>query len=154
MKWLSIAPLLAVGFFPPGRSRGNCPVCVTGGSLPCGRYLLAPLTGHNEGSIWLMVPRGLHRFGPRLALLSSYKPHILVFLTRRVTPMGVLLLSRNFSKYFFSTHFLKALMVKIVLRWKLEITPGPCLVLHANPIIDLNLPNLVALLPWCSILLR
>ncbi len=31
--------------FHPGRSRGFCPVRATGGSLPCGRYLLAPLTG-------------------------------------------------------------------------------------------------------------
>ncbi len=39
-----------------------CPVGVTGGSLPCGRHLLAPLTGNKEGSQNLMVLRVRPRF--------------------------------------------------------------------------------------------
>ncbi len=34
---------------------GCSPICATGGSLPCGRYLLAPLTGNKDGSMGLMV---------------------------------------------------------------------------------------------------
>ncbi len=43
--------------FHPGRSHGWCPVRATGGSLPCGRKLPAPLTGNKEGSKGLMVLR-------------------------------------------------------------------------------------------------
>ncbi len=40
-----ITPAFAEGF---PRSHGCCPVCATGGALPCGRYLHAPLTGDKE----------------------------------------------------------------------------------------------------------
>ncbi len=50
-------PILVGRIFHPGRSRGCCPVRATGGPLPCGRYLLAPLTGSKEGSSSLMVLR-------------------------------------------------------------------------------------------------
>ncbi len=36
---------------------GRCPVRATGGSLPCGRYLLTPLNGNKERSKCLMVLR-------------------------------------------------------------------------------------------------
>ncbi len=38
-----------------GRSRGCWSVCATGGSLPWGCYLLAPLTGNKERSMGLVV---------------------------------------------------------------------------------------------------
>ncbi len=41
--------------FHPWRNHGCYPVRATGGSLPCGRKLPAPLTGNNEGSKGLMV---------------------------------------------------------------------------------------------------
>ncbi len=41
----------------PGWSHGCCP---TGGSLPCGRYLLAPLNGNKEESKCLMAFRVKH----------------------------------------------------------------------------------------------
>ncbi len=41
----------------PPRSHGCCPIRATGGSLPCGRYLLAPLTANQEGSKGLEVQR-------------------------------------------------------------------------------------------------
>ncbi len=43
--------------FHPGRGHGCYLVRATGGSLPCRRYLLAPLTGNKEGSKGLMVLR-------------------------------------------------------------------------------------------------
>ncbi len=48
-------PILVGRIFHPGQSHGCCPVRATGGSLPCGRYILAPLTGNKEGSMGLMV---------------------------------------------------------------------------------------------------
>ncbi len=41
--------------FHPRWSHEGCPVRATGGALPCGRYLLASLTGNEEGSRSLMV---------------------------------------------------------------------------------------------------
>ncbi len=41
----------------PSLSVGCCPVRATGGSLPCGRYLFAPLTGNKEESKCLTVLR-------------------------------------------------------------------------------------------------
>ncbi len=49
---LSSSLSLSVGFFI-----GCCPVCTTGGSLPCRRYLLASLTGNEEGDKGLMALR-------------------------------------------------------------------------------------------------
>ncbi len=40
-----------------GRTHECCLVRTTGGSLLCGRYLLAPLTGNEEGSFELVVIR-------------------------------------------------------------------------------------------------
>ncbi len=48
--------ILVGRIFHPGRSHGCCPVRATEGSLlPCGRYLLAALTGNKEGSIALIM---------------------------------------------------------------------------------------------------
>ncbi len=41
--------------YHPERSHGCCPVRATGGSLPCGRYLLALLTENKEGAWGLML---------------------------------------------------------------------------------------------------
>ncbi len=43
--------------FHPGRSHGCCPVRATVGSLPCGHYWLAPVTGNKKESNCLMVLR-------------------------------------------------------------------------------------------------
>ncbi len=40
-----------------GRRHGYCLVRATGASLPCGRYLLAPLTGNKDGSKAVTAPR-------------------------------------------------------------------------------------------------
>ncbi len=50
-------PILVGMIFHPGRSHGCCPVHAAEGSLPCGRYLIAPLTGNKEGSKCLLVLR-------------------------------------------------------------------------------------------------
>ncbi len=50
-------PILVGRIFHLGRSHRCCPVRATGGSLPCGRYLLAPLNGNKEGNKCLMVLR-------------------------------------------------------------------------------------------------
>ncbi len=50
-------PFLGIRIFHSGRSHGCCSVHATGCSLPCGRYLLAPLTRNNEGSKSLIVLR-------------------------------------------------------------------------------------------------
>ncbi len=52
-----LQPILVGRIFYPGRSHGCCPVRATGGSPPCGRYLLAPLNGNKEGSKCLLVLR-------------------------------------------------------------------------------------------------
>ncbi len=50
----------------PRRSHGCCLARATGGSLPCGPYLLAPLTGDSDGSKGLGYSEvGLHRLGSR-----------------------------------------------------------------------------------------
>ncbi len=50
-------PILVGRIFHPGRSHGCCPARATGGSLPCGRYLLASLNVNEEGRKCLMVLR-------------------------------------------------------------------------------------------------
>ncbi len=50
----------------------------TGGSLPCGRYLLAPLTGNKEGSKGLMVLR-VKPTPTRFPTNSLYGLHTLAF---------------------------------------------------------------------------
>ncbi len=46
-------PILVGRIFHPGRSHE----CCSGGALPCGRYLPAPLIGNEEGGIGFMVLR-------------------------------------------------------------------------------------------------
>ncbi len=59
--------------FHLGRSHGCCPVRAKGSSRPCGRCLLAPLTGNKEGSMERMALRVRHtptRFP--ISILSTY----------------------------------------------------------------------------------
>ncbi len=51
-KWWVVEqwPILVSRIFHPGRSHGCSPDCATGGSLLCGRYLLAPLSGKKKGA--------------------------------------------------------------------------------------------------------
>ncbi len=46
----------------------NYVVCATGGSLPCGRYLLAPLTGNLEVNKELMQRKTQNKDSPRAAI--------------------------------------------------------------------------------------
>ncbi len=58
------SPILVGRIFHPERSHGCCPVRATRGSLPCGRYVLAPLTGNKEGSKCLWHSElSLHQLG-------------------------------------------------------------------------------------------
>ncbi len=50
-------PILVGRVFYPGWSHGCWPVRATGVALPCGRYLLVPLTLNKQGSSGLMVLR-------------------------------------------------------------------------------------------------
>ncbi len=43
---MPVGPIMVGKVVHPVQSHGYCPVRATGGSLPCGRYLLAPLTGY------------------------------------------------------------------------------------------------------------
>ncbi len=53
----------------------------TGGSLPCGRYLLAPLNGNKEGSKGFMVLR-VKRTPTLFPTYSFYGLHTLAFYTK------------------------------------------------------------------------
>ncbi len=44
-------------FFHPRQSHGRCLICVTRGSQPRGRNLLAPFTGNKQGSEGLTNPQ-------------------------------------------------------------------------------------------------
>ncbi len=66
-------PILVGSIFHLGRSHGCCPVRGTGGSLPCGRYLLATLTGIKDGSKGLMVLR-VKPTPTRFPIKSLYTP--------------------------------------------------------------------------------
>ncbi len=73
--------------FHPGRSHGRSQDEATGGSLPCGRYYLAPLTGNIEGSKGLMVLR-VKPIPTRFPSNSLYGLHTLAFYTKCVHPWG------------------------------------------------------------------
>ncbi len=62
-----------------------------GGSLPCGRYLLAPLTGNKQGSKGLMILR-VKPTPTRVLDQQSLYPdgqHILVFYIKCAPPVGL-----------------------------------------------------------------
>ncbi len=90
-------PIHVGRLFHPGQSHGCCPVRATGGSLPCGRHLLATLNGNKEGSRCLMVLR-VKPTPTRFPTNSLYTPvdkHTLAFCIKCVPPVGrVLLLFR------------------------------------------------------------
>ncbi len=66
-------PFLVGRILHPGRSHGCCLVRAAGGSLPCGRYLLAPVTENKEESKCLMVLR-VKPIPTRFPTNSLYNP--------------------------------------------------------------------------------